>query len=117
MSVMLVLGQMMVLLVMMAVGFAAYKKGVLDDEASGRLSKLVVHVFNPLLVVNSALSYEGVTAEKMLMNLAMAGIYFVLLLVGGALAVLLLRPRPGQGGLYLLMMLFSNVGFMGIPVI
>lgn len=118
MSAITVLGQMVVLFSMIAAGFIACRKGVLSDETSSQLSKLVVNLFNPLLIVNSVLApAQDVTGEKMLMNLLLVCVYFVILFICGLVAVLLLRPMVHQRGLYLMMMLFSNVGFMGIPVV
>lgn len=118
MSAITVLGQMVVLFAMMAAGYIACKKGVLDNETSGRLSKLVVNVFNPLLIVNSVMSpLENVSGERMMMNLLLVVIYFAILLVCGLVTILVLHPAGHQRSLYLMMMLFSNVGFMGIPVV
>lgn len=118
MSAIIVLGQMVVLFSMIAAGFIVCRKGVLSEETSGQLSKLVVNLFNPLLIVNSVLTpTQEVTGEKMLMNVLLVCVYFVIVFVCGLVAVLLLRPVVHQRGLYLMMMVFSNVGFMGIPVV
>lgn len=109
---------MVVLFSMIAAGFIVCRKGVLSEETSGQLSKLVVNLFNPLLIVNSVLTpTQEVTGEKMLMNVLLVCVYFVIVFVCGLVAVLLLRPVVHQRGLYLMMMVFSNVGFMGIPVV
>ena len=55
-------GQMLVLLAMMAVGFFCYKKGWMTEESAGHLSKLVVNVFNPVLVVNGVLGQSSADA-------------------------------------------------------
>lgn len=118
MSAIIVLGQMVVLFSMIVAGFIVCRKGVLSEETSGQLSKLVVNLFNPLLIVNSVLTpTQEVTGEKMLMNVLLVCVYFVIVFVCGLVAVLLLRPVVHQRGLYLMMMVFSNVGFMGIPVV
>lgn len=117
MSAIIVLGQMIVLFSMMIVGFISYKKGVLSDETAGQMSKLVINVFNPLLIINSVLSpLNDITSKKLWINLSMVGIYFVILFICGYLTIFILRPKIQQRSMYLLMVLFSNVGFMGIPV-
>ncbi len=119
MDVMVIFGQMLVLFSMMLIGFFVYKKGWIDDDASGRLSKLVVNVFNPILVVNGVLDGQNSTdsGRGILENVVMGILYFVILIIVSYLIVLVLRPQKGTRNMYRLMTIFSNVGFMGIPVI
>lgn len=113
-----ILGQMLVLLAMMAVGFWCYKKKWITEETSGQLSKLVVNVFNPVLVVNGVLGQNSSEAGNNLgYNIAFIILYFVILYIVGMLMLLILKPQAGQKSIYRLMTMFSNVGFMGIPVI
>ena len=109
---------MLVLLAMMAVGFFCYKKSWVSDETAGHLSKLVVNVFNPILVINGVLGQSSAEAgNRVAWNLMFIVIYFVLLMVIGFLMPLVLRPQERHISVYRLMAIFSNVGFMGIPVI
>ena len=109
---------MLVLLAMMAVGFFCYKKSWVSDETAGHLSKLVVNVFNPILVINGVLGQSSAEAgNRVAWNLMFIVIYFVLLMVIGFLMPLVLRPQEKHISVYRLMTIFSNVGFMGIPVI
>lgn len=113
-----VFGQMLVLLSMMAVGFWCYKKGWITDESSGHFSKLVVNVFNPVLVVNGVLGQNSSAAGGNIgYNLMFIVLYFGLLCVVGLLMPVILRVQAGKKSIYQLMTIFSNVGFMGIPVI
>lgn len=118
MNIGVVFGQMLVLFAMMVVGFFCYKKMWITDETSGHLSKLVVNVFNPILVVNGVLGQNSKEAgDGVAWNILFIVIYFVLLLLIGYLLPLLLRPSEHLKSVYRLMTIFSNVGFMGIPVI
>ena len=118
MNIGVIFGQMLVLLAMMAVGFWCYKKKWITEETSGQLSKLVVNVFNPVLVVNGVLGQNSSEAGNNLgYNIAFIILYFVILYIVGMLMLLILKPQAGQKSIYRLMTMFSNVGFMGIPVI
>ena len=118
MSIGVVLGQMLVLLAMMAVGFFAYKKEWVTDETAGHLSKMVVNVFNPILVVNGVLGQDSSQAgSNVAWNIGFILFYFVLLVVIGSFMPLAVRPSTKLKSIYRLMTIFSNVGFMGIPVI
>ena len=118
MSVGVVFGQMLVLLAMMVVGFFAYKKNWVTDETAGHFSKLVVNIFNPILVVNGVLGQNGADAgSNVVWNLAFIVGYFVILVILGYCMPLIVRPKQTYKNIYRIMTIFSNVGFMGIPVI
>ena len=51
MDIGIIFGQMLVLLTMMLTGAFVYKKKWLGEEGTANISKLVVNVFNPLLVI------------------------------------------------------------------
>lgn len=109
---------MLVLLAMMAVGFWCYKKKWITDESSGHFSKLVVNVFNPILVVNGVLGQNSSEAGSSVgWNILFIVVYFLILLVLGYVMPMILRPGDCRKSIYRLMTIFSNVGFMGIPVI
>ena len=113
-----VFGQMLVLLAMMAIGFWCYKKKWITEETSGQLSKLVINVFNPVLVVNGVLGqHSSAAGDNIGFNIGFIILYFVILCIAGVLMLLILKPQEGQRNIYRLMTVFSNVGFMGIPVI
>ena len=117
MNIGVVFGQMLVLLAMMAVGFFCYKKSWVTDETAGHLSKLVVNIFNPILVVNGVLGQRsGEDGNSIAWNLAFIVLYFVLLMIIGYVMPVILRPSENLKSIYRLMTIFANVGFMGIPV-
>ena len=118
MSIGIIFGQMLVLLAMMAVGYFCYKKGWVTDETAGHLSKLVVNVFNPILVVNGVLGQNSADAGNgVAWNIMFIVVYFVILMLISYVIPLVLRPAERHKSVYRLMTIFANVGFMGIPVI
>lgn len=118
MNMFVVIQQMLVLLVMMLIGYIVFRIKWLDGNACSRMSKIVVNVLNPCLMVNGVLGKEAKLEGSMLFQtLVLVVIYFaVLILISGPVASAL-RVRKEHFNLYRLMMIFSNVGFMGIPVI
>lgn len=118
MNIFVVVQQMLVLLVMMLVGFIVFRIGWLDDNACSRMSKIVVNVLNPCLMVYGVLGKSGRLDGGMLgQTLILVIVYFcVLILLSGPVASLL-HVKTQHYNLYKLMLIFSNVGFMGIPVI
>lgn len=118
MDIGVIFGQMLVLFAMMMVGYFAYKGGWLDDASSGRLSKLVVNVFNPILVVNGVLGQNSKDGgNRVLQNMAFVLFYFVFIIIISILIPFILRVGKRRKSLYQGMSVFGNIGFMGIPVI
>ena len=118
MAAIIVFKRMLALFLMMAAGFICAKIGWTDKDFSGKLSRIVVNVLNPMLMLGGVINKErGDDLYLILSNLCMMIIYFVILFILGALVVRLLCLKGSQKSLYLMMMIFSNVGFMGIPVI
>ena len=62
MSAMIVLQQMLVLFAMMAIGMFLWKKQWIDEKGQKSISKLVVNIFNPLLLINSIAGYDFANA-------------------------------------------------------
>lgn len=117
-SAFIILQQMLVLFGMMLVGYFCYKIDWIDDHTYGKLSKIVVNILNPLLVIDGVLGKNtGEDLNKLGINFGMMIIYFIFLIIISIPVVKLLRPEKKNVELYRLMMIFSNVGFMGIPVI
>lgn len=118
MDAFIILQQMLVLFGMMIVGFFCYKKDWIDDHSYGKMSKIVVNIMNPLLVIDGVLSKDNDgDLHKLLLNLLMVCIYFAFLVIISIPIVKILKPEKENTGLYRLMTIFSNVGFMGIPVV
>ena len=58
------LQQMIVLFLVMLVGFLAYKKNYINDNASKKLSSIVVNIANPALILSSVLSMDNTITGK-----------------------------------------------------
>ena len=116
----LVIGQrMLMLLTMMGLGFLSYKKDWLDDLSYKKLSQIIVNIFNPALVINGALTANSSGSADINLvkeNLIFIAIYFGVNILLSYPIGFLLGKKNGQMNMYQLMTIFSNVGFMGIPV-
>lgn len=118
MNVQIILSQMLMLFVMMLIGYFLWKKQWLDEPANQKLSKIVVNIFNPMLVVYGVLGKSsGKDMGLVVQNLFLMLLFYLLLIVFGILFVWILRPKKSEGYVYWMMTIFPNVGFMGIPVI
>lgn len=110
--------QMLALLLMIGAGYFAAKKGMMDEHTNNQMSNMIVNIFNPLLVLASAANSVGqISLEAMKLAAWIAvGMFAVFIFAGMVLMPFLEKDRE-QRKIFQLMFVFSNVGFIGIPVI
>ena len=80
----------------------------------------MVNIFNPALVINGAITATSTGAADMNLvkeNLMFVAIYYVVCITISYPISVLLGKDSGQKNMFQLMTIFSNVGFMGIPVV
>ena len=117
MSTAVVLQQMGVIIILVAVGVYLYKKQVVDNTVSQRISVIVMDICNPALILASILS-GNVTASHRDLVIAMilGAIFYFGLVILGVILPLMLRVENDKRRFYNLMTVYTNVGFIGIPV-
>lgn len=114
----IILEQMLTLLAMMTVGYYLYKIGWINDGLSEGLSRIVVNIFNPVLVIKGVLGQRAQGDEILLLqNLLLIVLYFGIVTAAGLVIPVVLRVKRRRKSLYQMMSVFGNIGFMGIPVI
>ncbi|MBR1780140.1 MAG: AEC family transporter [Oscillospiraceae bacterium] len=106
------------LFLVMLVGYCCQRGRLFPEGTQASLTKLVVYLANPCIILSSVLTDEampsaGSIVRLLLLSTACYGVMFLL----AWLVVRLLRIEPGQRGGYLCMMVFSNCGFVGFPVV
>ncbi len=114
---MLLLQQMIVLFILMGIGYYCYKKGIITDEVSRKLSAIVVNIANPALVLVGGMGEERISGEELRDTIVIALFMYAALLILAAVLPGLLRIEEKSRGTYRAMTVFSNIGFMGFPVI
>ncbi len=115
---MILLQQMAVFFLVILLGYYCSKKNIWDDAAVKKISGLIVHITNPAMIlsagINQSSSIQGIDLLKTL-GLSL-GMYLVLILIGFFLPSFL-KVRPDERAVYRSMIVFSNIGFMGFPVV
>lgn len=114
---MVMLQQMTVMFLMMAVGYLCYRRQILTEEVSRKVSAIVVNVANPCMILSSALTDQQMRGKELLQTLAIVALMYVFLLVVAQLLPKILRIRKESRGAYAVMTVFANIGFMGFPVL
>ena len=67
---MVMLQQMIVMFLMMAVGYLCYRKQILTEEVSRKVSAIVVNVANPCMILSSALTDQQMQGKELVQTLA-----------------------------------------------
>ncbi|MBP5282077.1 MAG: AEC family transporter [Lachnospiraceae bacterium] len=117
MSLSIILQQMGVIIILVAIGFGLQKKGTIDALTSKKLSAIVVDVCNPALIMASILSGNlTATHQDLLVAIALGAAFYTLLIFLGFLIPRILRVQPDKRRFYHLMTVYTNTGFLGIPV-
>lgn len=111
------LQQMIVMFLMMAVGYLCYRKQILTEEVSKKVSAIVVNVANPCMILSSALTDQQMQGRELVQTLAIVVMMYVFLLVMAQLLPRILCIQKESRGAYAAMTVFANIGFMGFPVL
>ena len=108
---------MMTLFAIVIVGYGAGKLGYLGGDFDRQLSRLVINMTCPALILSSAMTGELPDREYILPLLLISVItYAVLTGVAFLLPRYLTKKKDDEGAIGFALM-FGNVGFMGYPVV
>ena len=103
------------MLVILLVGVAVYKLGIIDETASKKLSDLLLTVVAPLLLFQS---YQtDFDLELFYGLLEVAGASLLISAVGIFAAKFLFPGRDDRGRVEKMAAIYSNCGFIGIPLV
>jgi predicted permease len=117
MSTSVVLQQMGVIVILVSIGIGLYRKKVVDNDVSRKLSVIVMDVCNPAMILASILSgHVEATHQDLLWAVLLGVLFYIGLIVMGIVLPGLFRIPKDQRRFYHAMLVYTNVGFMGIPV-
>lgn len=118
MDIFQVLNQMMVLFILLAIGYIAGKAGVINQVTNERLTKVVLNVTQPALMLNAMTSVgDDISLREAAICLLASVLFFVISLLIAFLSTRLMKVKAENVGTFEYIMSFGNVGFMGFPVI
>lgn len=108
---------MLTLFALVVVGFIAGKLGYLGGEFDRQLSRLVINITCPALILSSAMTGELPDRRYILPLLLISALTYLLLTGVGFLLPQYLTKDPDAQGPIGFALIFGNVGFMGYPVV
>ena len=117
MGITVILGQMAVIAVLVAIGIFVGVRGTVDAVSSKSISTIVMDICNPALMLSTVLS-GSITADHsdLLVAGAVAAVFYGVLVIIGFILPVLLRVKSDNRRFYNMMCVYTNVGFIGIPV-
>lgn len=108
---------MMTLFALVVVGYVAGKLGYLGGDFDRQLSRLVINITCPALILSSAMT--GVLPDRrLILPLLLISVitYVILTAIAFVLPKYLTKNKDDEGAIGFALM-FGNVGFMGYPVV
>ena len=112
-----VLGEMLVILFAIVAGFAAKRLGYLGGETDQKLSKLLLNITMPAMMVASVITGDELPEVSVILSVLEVAVIFYVLAFAFALAVPHFLPgTAAQKGVWRFALAFPNVGFIGYPV-
>jgi len=107
-----------VLFLVMAAGYICRLRDIINDSTSKRMSKLIIEIGQPLLIIGSLISKEF-SLELLKSALVYLAIGFLLHPLMGLIALLAGRffPDPDERKLTQFALTFTNCAFIGFPIL
>lgn len=113
---MVVLQQMAVLFILMLTGYVCRRLGYINDEVDKKLSAIVVNVANPAVIISGCITENRMNTRMLVQVFIVVILIFAALLIIAQVLPVLLGTAQEETGIYRAMTVFSNMGFMGIPM-
>lgn len=109
----MIVNQLILLFGLIILGYVLNKLKILDSISNEKISKLLVNVAIPATIIHSASGKESNDSDKVLIFFVIAIVYYLVVPFISKLIAKLLKKEAT----FELMLTYSNLGFMGIPII
>lgn len=117
MDINVVINQMVQLFIILGLGYFLNKIDLFDDKLNKKLNKLLLNVTTPAMVLASVCTINlNSNNSEVIFVFLVAIVIFALLPLISYVLVRVMRIPVHQRGLYMFMTVFSNIGFMGFPI-
>lgn len=118
MSASIVITQMVILFILIFAGYLMTKLKMVDMTGSRQLSAIVSNITNPALIISGAFTQDGTITNHdiLIVSIVSLVLFFIWFLVGKGMGYVLRVPKHDRD-YYVLMTMFGNSGFIGLPII
>lgn len=111
-----VINQLISLFLMMIIGYAGAKANIITPDFRKRLSSFTLSIAAPGVILSSALQ-STIPGSGMVTVVCVAALFFLVMILLSMLLTRLMRSKPAERKLDQLILVYTNVGFMGMPVV
>ncbi|HOJ99184.1 MAG: AEC family transporter [Treponemataceae bacterium] len=113
-----VFNQVLVLFLLILIGYGGRKTQAIEDTAVGHFSRFILHISLPALILASLQRpFSQELLQEALITLALSFALYGLYFLVAVLYPLAIPLFPQERGVHRYALIFSNVGFMGFPVV
>lgn len=112
-----ILTTMCSLFVIVIAGFFSHRSGLINEEFERRLSGFVIQLTCPSLIIASTMGDKMPDRNHIPVLLLVSTITYAILISLAYVLPLLMRVKNDLRGMYSFMLTYSNVGFIGYPVV
>ena len=110
-----ILKQIVIMFIILIIGLGCSMKGLITKEGNKQLSAVALHIVNPLLIFMSYQSdYSSELLHGLLWSFLLSGISFGVMIL---LSTLIIKKKRPEHSLERFSAVYSNCGFIGIPLI
>lgn len=116
------INQLIQLFIIICIGFLAYKVNIFNETSTKALNRFILDITLPLMMIDSVLSMKQRPETSEVASLFSASIIFYLVMPVIAFIIVKIMVKTmnivrSRQGAYMFMLIFSNVGFMGFPIL
>ena len=117
MNVQTVAMQMVALFLLVIAGYVSRKCNLMSEDFDRKLSNLVIQVTAPFLILASTMGETMPERDHILPLLGVGAATYALLIVLAYVIPRFMPVKTGDRGMYSFMLTYSNVGFIGYPIV
>lgn len=118
MDIVVVISQMLELFMILALGYICVKTKIVNQKFGTQLSGFILNITLPCLIIASvAFMPKDTDTKDILLVFIIAVLFYVIIPFVAYFVARILRVKKEERNLYMYMTIWSNVGFMGFPVI
>jgi predicted permease len=109
--------QILVLFIIMFIGVIAKKRNIINETTEKSISSILTKIGMPAMVLSSSsIAYSKEILPNMLHILLITIVSYIAIIAFGYLNSSLFKFEKNTSNVYISLILFANVGFMGYPV-
>lgn len=114
--------QLIQLFLIICIGYFVFKIDILNETVNKHINSLVINVTMPLMIISSVLAMNDRPASSIIAILfaVSIGFFIIMPILAFIIVKIMLKTMhivKSRQGAYMFMMIFSNVAFMGMPIL